>query len=442
IYINADSGLHTTDVNFGSDGSINARLFWSKNSDKFFINHNGNNAIVLDNNKIGMGTSNPQVRLHVATGNDVSLNDNSGYLVLGSVNTTNLALDNNEIQARNDGSTSRLTLQHQGGDFAVHALGDSRFVVKDSGRVGIGTETPAEHLEISDSNGAPRIQFRQHSQSSSIGHAGINNNDISITGGHVGIGTNSPNCRLDVSHSVNENAGAIENHVACVQNTSTGANADVLALRVARATPGDSNNFVTFFGGNNALGRIEGNGVGGVQYLSTGADFAESLPLLDPLSTDLQAGDVVGVYQGRLSLQTANADQVLVVSNSAVVVGNAALMDCAQKRATVAFVGQVNVKVVGPVASGDLLIPSGLNDGTACSLQQALNKNKTAPIEQILGQAWEDKQQAGVALVNCAVSLLSSALNQVNSALKSQYEQRLNFLEQKIDLLLQRLEQE
>jgi hypothetical protein len=74
---------------------------------------------VLKNGKTGIGTSFPNVKLHITGGSDANLSSGSGYLVLGNSDGINLVLDENEIIARSNGSTSRLYLQKDGGDVSV-----------------------------------------------------------------------------------------------------------------------------------------------------------------------------------------------------------------------------------------------------------------------------------------------------------------------------------
>ncbi|MCP4925655.1 MAG: hypothetical protein GY916_06910 [Gammaproteobacteria bacterium] len=148
IDINSNSGLHRTELKFASDGSTEAGMYWNKSSDKMFVHHGGVNSLVIEQEKLGLGTSNPQTTLHIATGRDVALDDDDGYLVIGDVNGANVVFDNNEIQARSNGATSTLFLQHEGGDFSVHRDASRTFRIKDGGNVGIGTSSPAEKLDV------------------------------------------------------------------------------------------------------------------------------------------------------------------------------------------------------------------------------------------------------------------------------------------------------
>ncbi|WP_353779463.1 tail fiber domain-containing protein [Winogradskyella sp. 3972H.M.0a.05] len=69
--------------------------------------------------KVGIGTQSPAVPLHIRGGSDVTIGLGTGQLVLGDELGTNMALDNNEIQARNAGVVSDLYLQNEGGDVRI-----------------------------------------------------------------------------------------------------------------------------------------------------------------------------------------------------------------------------------------------------------------------------------------------------------------------------------
>ncbi len=107
--------------------------------------------IVTGDGNVGIGTTSPDVRLHVTSGTDTKLDAGTGYVVVGDVTGLNLCVDNNEIMARNNGGTATLHVQADGGDFELHANrtdADSKILMKDDGSVGIGTTSPAAKLDV------------------------------------------------------------------------------------------------------------------------------------------------------------------------------------------------------------------------------------------------------------------------------------------------------
>lgn len=150
-------------------------------------------------------------------------------------------------------------------------------------------------------------------------------------------------------------------HIAHLENRNLNSNADVLSLKVGRRTasawPGSGNNFITFFNGDSvALGRVEGNGSGGVVYGTSGSDYAESLPQINA-SEKFFPGEIVGVHDGRISHVTKGAAQVMVVTDQPAVLGNS--YDQQEGYKPVSFIGQIPVKVKGTVEAGDWIVPDG-----------------------------------------------------------------------------------
>lgn len=70
---------------------------------------------------VGVGTDVPDVRLHIAGGSDAEPSS-GGYVVAGPVSSLNLAFDDNEIMARNDGAPATLYLNNSGGSVTVGGL--------------------------------------------------------------------------------------------------------------------------------------------------------------------------------------------------------------------------------------------------------------------------------------------------------------------------------
>jgi hypothetical protein len=59
---------------------------------------------------------NPEATLYVRGTEDISLTDDEGLAVFGPATGLNIAIDNNEIMARNNGNRSTLLLQNEGGN--------------------------------------------------------------------------------------------------------------------------------------------------------------------------------------------------------------------------------------------------------------------------------------------------------------------------------------
>lgn len=266
--------------------------------------------------------------------------------------------------------------------------------------------------------------------------------------GGVGLGTNSPLAQLHVAKAVNGSA-TLANHVALVENTSdaTSNGPDVLALKTSATAPDGATNFITFLdGADTGVGAIEGNGSGGVVYKTTGGDFAEMLPRLN-VEEAIAPGDVVGVVGGYVTKATAGAEQVLVVTDRPAVLGNTHLGEATSH--PVAFVGQVPVRVLGPVSVGDWIVPSGRSDGTAVAV--APEAMRLADHAQVIGRAWASATGTGINKVTVAVGLdragalveqLQRQQAQIEALRRMQREQDARFQAQQaqIDALRARLD--
>jgi hypothetical protein len=90
--------------------------------------------------EIGTQTSTAAMGLKVEAGSDLGLLS-GGFLQLGSAGSANLAFDQNEIMARNNGSGTTLFVNPSAGDVLI---GNNNANV----RVGIGTNSPGQELEV------------------------------------------------------------------------------------------------------------------------------------------------------------------------------------------------------------------------------------------------------------------------------------------------------
>ena len=178
------------------------------------------------------------------------------------------------------------------------------------------------------------------------------------------------------------------------------------------------------------MGQIDGNGSGEVRFLSASADFAEWLPRLQG-EEEIEAGDIVGVFQGRITKNTDGAASLHVVSSAPIVSGNSPPQQEEHLWEEIAFLGQVPMKVRGKVSAGDYIVPSGLNDGTGVAISAP--EMKLADFGRIVGRAWESSDAEEVKLVNAVVGLSRPAPDLV--ALLAEKEEQLRTLSAEVELL-------
>ena len=80
----------------------------ANNNGNFIVRVNGTNRVIVD----------PIGTVNMPAGIDAGLASN-GLLMLGDVGSSNIVMDNNEIIARNNGGTSTLILQNDGGSVRI-----------------------------------------------------------------------------------------------------------------------------------------------------------------------------------------------------------------------------------------------------------------------------------------------------------------------------------
>ena len=206
------------------------------------------------------------------------------------------------------------------------------------------------------------------------------NQFLARAAGGVGFNTTDPSTNFDV-------VGNRNGHAALIHNTDT-VSPDGLAIRLRVATATTANNFLTFQRADGvSVGSVEGNGSGGVVFNTSGGDYAEYLPLADGVAkAALPPGRVVGIRGGRVSLDTDGAEQLGVVSTNPAISGNDPGEAKRGSHALVAFLGQVDVAVAGPVNAGDFLIASGHADGRAIAVPPELLGPEL--LGEVVGRAW------------------------------------------------------
>ena len=171
----------------------------------------------------------------------------------------------------------------------------------------------------------------------------------------------------------------------------------------------------------------------GVTYQSGSGDYAEWLERLNP-DESISAGDVVGVYNGKISKYIGeNVQKILVISTSPAVLGNMPSEENIPLNEKVAFLGQVPVKVKGDVFAGDYILPSGDNNGIGIGVSKS--DLKAVDYKNIIGVAWTSSLENEYDIVKIAIGLNS---NDIADFVDKQ-QQQINSLEERVALIESKL---
>lgn len=379
--IDSGSTAKWAELRFAVDRVTRSQLYLDKTNSRTYLTNDGQFSVVAQGSRVAIGHDEPVEMLHIKGADpDIRLDVVAGsntppalqYAVDGTVKSE-LYLDvNNE----------RTYLSNAGADS----------LVLDGDRVGVGTDAPASMLHVrgndpdltldSTSGNFAHIRFQGNGTTRGQIYARPATSRLLLGGGAsavlavgtadvgIGLGDGAATCRLHVRDAISGNAADLDAHVALIENTA-GGGSDVLALRVGNGAADDGNNFITCFAGAAAIGRIEATPAGGgIRLRSGGADFAEWMAKRDPDAL-FQPGDVVGVREGLVSHDTTDADYVVAVTDRSIVSGNAPAPADEPAFAEVTLVGQLPVRVRGPVVAGDLLVASGQGDGVARAVPEA-----------------------------------------------------------------------
>ncbi len=163
----------------------------------------------------------------------------------------------------------------------------------------------------------------------------------------------------------------------------------------------------------------------GVTYESGFGDYAEWLPRLDE-KEDISFGDVIAVKGGYITKDLTGAEQIMVVSKAPIIKGNNPDPLEEHKGNNIAFMGQVPVKIMGPVASGDFIIPHPELEGMGIAVHPSMmTANQYA---QTVGRSWVDNPLDGFKYVNTIVGVHENAWAQPMQKM----QEEIQFLQAKL----------
>ncbi len=173
----------------------------------------------------------------------------------------------------------------------------------------------------------------------------------------------------------------------------------------------------------------------GVTYQSGAGDYAEWLPKSNQ-NEKFFPGDVIGVKNGYITKSTENADNFMVISHKPIILGNMPEEGKEANYEKVAFMGQVPVKVLGKVQSGDYILPSGNNNGSGIAVSP--ENIRSDQFQKIVGIAWSGSDSLLYNYVNVAIGLNANDVARLSMKQEQKIQEQkteINSLKEKINLM-------
>ena len=172
----------------------------------------------------------------------------------------------------------------------------------------------------------------------------------------------------------------------------------------------------------------------GVEYSSGSGDYAEWLERKDPDEV-IGTGDIVAVKGGKITKDLTGAEQIMAVSHHPIVLGNIPEKEKTQLGNNIAFMGQIPVKVMGPVKAGDYIVAKSNVQGYGVAvdpINMQLEDYKLA-----VGRSWATNAQKGPKMVNTVVGVHNNNFLDLIKGLKEKNEEndlRLKAIEAKLNM--------
>lgn len=415
---------------------------------------------------IGKGAESPEAKLHVKGHGEIQRehivlfenSDNEDGFAMTKMQDVGLGIEIPEAKIHIKGKGD---IQRQHIVLFENSDNEDGFAMTNAQDIGLGTEIPEAKLHIKGKGDIQKQHialFENNESENEIGLAITNQEDI-------GIGTENPETKFHVKSTGRFGGGGEENHVALFENTESGDGIAIKVNNSVPSS--DNNFITFYANNNEPVGCIEGQTIGefykswdfiwttvmfavdetitigaaivaynevppdkwsggfgvaqaasqlaqhlewwittaravGTSFSSGGADFAEYLVRLNSEEI-IQPGDIVGVYGGKVTKNTKDAQQLMIISTMPIVLGNRPPSGSEYLCEKVAFIGQVPVKVRGLVNSGDYIIPSGLDDGTGIAVSPELMTIED--YAKVVAKAWSTSPNPDLGVVTAVVGL-------------------------------------
>jgi hypothetical protein len=140
----------------------------------------------------------------------------------------------------------------------------------------------------------------------------------------------------------------------------------------------------------------------GVEYASGNGDYAEWLERTNP-AEEISYGDIVGVKGGKITRDIRGAEQIMAVSKKPIVLGNVPEDSRVALGNNVAFMGQIPVKVIGPVQSGDYIVAKSDVPGYGVAVHP--RDMTVEDFRLAVGRAWDSHEKQGPKMVNTVIGV-------------------------------------
>ncbi|GAB5398660.1 MAG: hypothetical protein Aureis2KO_02450 [Aureisphaera sp.] len=173
----------------------------------------------------------------------------------------------------------------------------------------------------------------------------------------------------------------------------------------------------------------------GVEYSSGNGDYAEWLERKDPMEY-LTTGDIVAVEGGKITKDLSNVEQIMVVSHRPIVLGNIPEEGKEHLGNNIAFMGQVPVKVMGPVNTGDYIVAHPTLPGYGQAKSQA--EMTAEDFKLSVGRSWEQNLNEGPKMVNTVVGVHNGDWVSIMKKMQQKqraYEEQFKAIEAKVNAL-------